>query len=179
MLDNIPNLYKIGKDLLDKYNLKQYRQYFKFDFNIDFNNQENTNKLIKHFVSSKLNIDFNDNYIDIIYKQIPEKGLNWHIDDCQIITKKYEPIYNKNRYIQICENKYLYFHNRFDKLPQKTIIFYSSTYEEDFDGGILKLCDDTEIKPKKNTGFVLDSREVHMVTPIKSGIRKVTVIKIY
>ena len=174
-----PILYKIGKQLLENYNLHKYRQNFTFDFEIDFDNIDITNKYIKHFIKSKLKIDFDDNFIEIIHKQILEDGLNWHIDDCQIVTQKANPIYNKERYIKILDNKYLYFHNRFNRLPAKTILFYSSSFAIDFDGGILKLCDDIEIIPIKGNGIVFDSREAHMVTPIKSGIRKVSVIKIY
>jgi len=208
-MPNKPNLEIIGKELLEKYNLKDYRQYFTFDFDINFDinfdnldnldNPDNldnlikSNIVIKNFIRTKLNISFHDDYIDIIHKKIPEIGLNWHIDDCVIVTKKSvrknklninnlffsEPKYNKERYIKITENKYLYYNNKFNKLPIKTIIFYSSTYGEDFTGGILKLCDDTEIKPQKYTGIVLDSREAHMVTPVKSGNRFVTLVKIY
>ena len=174
-----PILYKIGKELLEKYNLQKYRQYFTFDFDINFENPNKINKIIKNFIKSKLKIDFDDNFIEIIHKKILEEGLNWHIDDCVIITKKSEPIYNKERYIKISDSKYLYFHNRFNRLPYKTILFYSSTFGIDFDGGILQFVDDTIIKPEKYTGLIFDSREAHCVTPVKSGNRFVTLVKIY
>jgi hypothetical protein len=193
-MPNEPNLKIIGKALLNKYKLEQYRKYFAFDFDINFDNFDNfdnsndpnklnkTNDIIKNFIRTNLNIDFDQNYIDIIHKKIADDGLNWHIDDCVIVTKKSvrkdddikdddindndindndikdddindndikdddiklsflsvknklninnlffsEPNYNKERYIKISENKYLYFNNRFNKLPNKTIIFYSS-----------------------------------------------------
>jgi hypothetical protein len=178
-MSNQPNLKIIGKELLQKYNLQKYRQCFKFDFEIDFDNVDITNKYIKNFIKSKLKIDFDDNFIEIIHKKILEEGLNWHIDDCVIITKKSEPIYNKERYIKISDSKYLYFHNRFNRLPNKTILFYSSTFGIDFDGGILQFIDDTKIKPEKYTGLIFDSREAHCVTPVKSGNRCVSLIKIY
>ena len=190
-MPNEPNLKIIGKELLNKYKLEQYKKYFTFDFDINFDNFDNfdnsndpnklnkTNKIIKKFIRTNLNIDFDENYIDIIHKKIADDGLNWHIDDCVIVTKKSEPIYNKERYIKISDSKYLYFHNRFNRLPTKTIIFYSSTHGIDFDGGILKFADDTEIKPEKYTGLIFDSREAHCVTPIKSGNRYVSLVKIY
>jgi hypothetical protein len=64
-------------------------------------------------------------------------------------------------------------------LPTKTILFYKSSWNIDFTGGILRFADSTEIKPKINTGIIFNSIEVHMVTPIKSGTRKVCVVKIY
>jgi hypothetical protein len=173
-MSNKPQLYNIGKQLLQDYDLKTSRIFFEFnDKNIE------SDESIKNFIVNKLNILFDNNFIDIIRKQIPENGIGYHIDDCILTTKKSEPVYNKDKYIKISENKYLYFNNRFNKIPQKTIIFYMSTYKEDFDGGILRLCDDIEIIPKKYTGIVMDSREVHMVTPIKSGIRKIILVKIY
>jgi hypothetical protein len=178
-MPNKPNLEIIGKELLENYDLQKYRYYFTFDFEIDFDKPDETNNLIKKFIKSKLKMNFDDNFIEIIHKQILEDGLNWHIDDCVIVTKKSEPIYNKERYIKISDNKYLYFHNRFNRLPISSIIFYSSTYAEDFTGGILKLCDGIEIIPIKGNGIILDSREVHMVTPVKYGNRYVTLVKIY
>ncbi len=169
----------LGKTLLNDFHLANYRKTFNYDFVIDFNDPDKSNDNIKNFIKFNLNIDFDSNYIDIIHKQIPEIGLKYHIDDCVLVSKKSEPEYNKERYIKISDNKYLYFNNRFNKLPTKTIIFYSSTFEIDFEGGILKLCDSTEIKPQKGFGLVFDSREVHMVTPIKSGIRKVSIVKLY
>ena len=44
------------------------------------------------------------------HKQIDMPGLKFHIDDCVIVTKKFEPIYNSERFIKLTENKYLYFH---------------------------------------------------------------------
>lgn len=178
-MSNKSELEIIGKNLLNDFHLENYRKTFKYDFEIDFNDPEKSNENIKRFIKNKLNINFDSNYIDIIHKQIPETGLKYHIDDCVVVTKKSEPSYNKHRYIKISDNKYLYFNNRFNKLPTKTIIFYSSTFGIDFEGGILKLCDNTEIKPQKGSGLVFDSREVHMVTPIKSGIRQVSVVKLY
>jgi len=173
-MNNKPQLYNIGKQLLEQFQLKNNRFFFEFnDKNIE------SDESIKDFIVNNLNIPFQNDSIDIIYKQIPENGITYHIDDCILITKKYEPTYNKGRFIKISENKYLYFNNRFNKLPQKTIIFYLSTYGDDFTGGILRLCDDFEIKPKKYTGIVLDSREVHMVTQIKNGIRNIILVKIY
>ena len=72
----------------------------------------------------------------------------------------------------------MYFNTPTKKLPKFTILFYSSTYQVDFEGGILNLADGTQVVPVKNHGFVLDSREAHMVTRVTKGIRNVTVVKI-
>ena len=74
---------------------------------------------------------------------------------------------------------YLYFNTPTKKLPKFTVLFYSSTHQIDFEGGILNLADGTQVIPVKNHGFILDSRESHMVTRVTKGIRNVTVVKIY
>jgi hypothetical protein len=169
-----PILYEIGKELIKKYNLKDFRVVFSYDF--DLKNIE----MMNYFLINTLNIlpESIDN-IEIIHKTINEKGLKYHIDDCQIIKKKSEPEYRKEQFIKIAKNKYLYFNTSNGKLPKKTILFYSSTYNVDFTGGVLHFSDDYVFYPKKNIGIMFDSREVHMVTPVTSGIRPVTVVKIY
>lgn len=173
---NTPLLYKIGTDLNTKYNLNKYRHKFTFDFEI---NDSGSNEIIKEFIRTKLNIS-NEKLSSciIIHKTINEDGLKWHIDDCQIVTRKTDPIYDVEKFIKIDSNKYLFFNTPSNKLPYKTILFYLSTYGVDFEGGILRLVDD-EIIPSKGEGIMFDSREVHMVTPVKSGIRKICLVKIY
>jgi hypothetical protein len=174
--DNTPLLYKIGTDLNTTYNLSQHRQKFTFDFEI---NDSDSNETIKEFILSNLNIPAEKlSSCQIIHKTINENGLKWHIDDCQIVTRKEPPIYDVEKFIKIDSNKYLFFKTPSNKLPSKTILFYLSTYGVDFEGGILRLIDD-EIIPKKGEGIMFDSREVHMVTPVKSGIRKICLVKIY
>jgi hypothetical protein len=174
MTSNISYLYTIGKNLLTQYQLDKKRIEFEYDFEI--NNDESDDK-IREFITTKFNISNEQikNMI-IIHKTINENGLKWHIDDCQIIKRASPPTTNIDKFIKIDENKYLYFNT--PKLPIFTILFYSSTYNEDFTGGILNFVD-KEIFPKKGNGILFDSREVHMVTPVKSGIRKVTLVKIY
>lgn len=174
MTSNTNYLYTIGEKLLEKYQLDKKRIEFEYDFKIIDNKSD---EKIKEFILSKLNIT-NEQIKNavIIHKTINENGLKWHIDDCQIIKRKTLPITNVQKFIKIDENKYLYFNT--PKLPIFTILFYSSTYNQDFTGGILNLVD-KKIFPKKGHGIMFDSREVHMVTPIKSGIRKVTLVKIY
>ena len=174
--DNIPILYKIGKALNKKYQFNQYRQNFTFDFDI---NGSDSDQVIRNFLCSNLNISTEKaSEAVIIHKTINEDGLKWHIDDCQIVTRKEPPIYDVEKFIQIDEKKYLFFKTPSSKLPYRTILFYSSTYGIDFEGGILRLVD-KEIFPSKGNGIMFDSREAHMVTPVKSGIRKITLVKLY
>lgn len=175
-MSSVPLLYKIGVELNDKHNFSQSRHKFNFDFDI---NGSDTDDLIKNFIIDNLNIlpEKVENAM-IVHKNIGEDGLKWHIDDCQIVTRKEPPSYDVEKFIPINSNKYLFFRTPSNKLPYKTILFYSSTYGVDFEGGILRLVD-KEIFPKKGEGIMFDSREVHMVTPVKSGIRQITLVKLY
>ena len=170
---NVPALQKYGLKILKEYDLFKTRKAFTYDFELSDDN------IIK-FLKETLDIpDISDKF-EIIRKTFnTDDNLKFHIDDCQIVKIKTPPTYNIDKYIHLEGNKYFFFKNKFNCLPKLTILFYSSDYGVDFTGGILTLADGVEIIAKKNTGFMLDSREAHMVTPVKSGERKTTLVKIY
>ena len=56
---------------------------------------------------------------------------------------------------------------------------YLSNYLLDFQGGQLEFIDGTIIKPIKGDIIIFDSREIHRVNPLKSGIRNCIVMKLY
>lgn len=184
---NIPVILTYGRKVLEMFpNIVSSRKSFEFNFDIDHSdNPDNSNGNIRQFVK---NLGFTQEESDnavIVHKNIKPEGLSWHIDDCQLVKYKKgkEPIYNLDQYI-LLDNigdklVYLYFNTPTKKLPKFTILFYSSTYQVDFEGGILNLADGTKVVPVKNHGFVLDSKEAHMVTRVTKGIRNVTVVKIY
>jgi hypothetical protein len=182
---NIPAIYTWGKKLLEDLQLSASRQTFTFSFDMT---SETPRETIIDFVRKLLGqqgIEFDAENVVIVHKTIPQPGLKWHIDDC-VINKRNKPAtFNLEQYILLEANEaeskyyYLYFNTPTKRLPRYTLLFYSSTYGEDFTGGKLCLADGTEIMPQRGTGFLIDSREVHMVTPIKSGARKVSVVKIY
>ena len=189
---NKPAIQKYGELILERYNLASSRKEFTFDFNIDFNidftiynNIDEqitlTNSKIRTFLEKTLHFteEQSANAV-IVHKTIDKPGLKWHIDDCQLVNfKQNAPSYNLEQYIHLEGSKYLYFNTPTKTLPKFTVLFYSSTYKEDFDGGILNLVDGTQIKPQKQKGFVMDSREAHMVSPVSRGVRNVSVVKIY
>lgn len=186
MASNVPAIYTWGKKIQEDLNLSAVRREFTFPFELNANTPRET---IIDFISSQsyqLGIgNFDVEHAVIIHKTIPQPGLKWHIDDCVINNRKEPPTYNLEQYILLEANpaeskyRYLYFNTPTKRLPRYTLLFYSSTYEEDFTGGKLCLSDGMEILPKKGNGFMLDSREVHMVTPVKTGERQVSVVKIY
>jgi hypothetical protein len=178
---NKPLIQKYGEFILEKYNLASARKEFTFDFSINHNSDPSaSNDNIIKFLEINLNFtrEQSTNAV-IIHKTIDKPGLKWHIDDCQLINCKITPTYNLDQYIHLEGTKYLYFNTPTKKPPKFTVLFYSSTYKEDFDGGILYLADGMQIKPIKQHGIILDSREAHMVCPVQRGIRNVSVVKIY
>lgn len=185
---NVPAILTFGRKILQIFpEIPSSRKEFQYDFHIDHsNNPDSSNDNIINFLTKNLGFTQEQvkNYV-IVHKNLKPKGLSWHIDDCQMVkfNKDKVPKYNLDQYI-LLENTgdklvYLYFNTPTKKLPKFTILFYSSTHGVDFEGGILKLADGTEIIPVKNHGFVVDSREAHMVTRVKKGIRTVSVVKIY
>ena len=175
-MTNIPKLQIYGKQLLEDtvMNIASARREFTFEF------EPTENNIIKFIRES--GITFSD--ISFVHRTMTfsnegNSGLKFHVDDCQIVRRTEPPVCNKELYTQLNDIDYLYFNNKFHKLPTMTFIFYLSTYGKDFYGGILRLVDGTEIIAKNGTGFMFDSREVHMVTPVKSGTRKSIVVKIY
>lgn len=184
---NIPAILSYGRKILEMFpEIITTRKYFEYNFNIDHtNNPEDSNDNIRKFIES---MGFSKEQSDtalIIHKSIKPEGLSWHIDDCQLVKfqKSKEPKYNLDQYILLDSTGdklvYLYFNTPTKKLPKFTILFYSSTYDVDFKGGILTLADGMQVKSIKNHGFILDSREAHMVTRVTQGLRNVTVVKIY
>ena len=181
---------KYGELILERYNLTDARKEFTFDFNIHFNigitngyqcDPSSADINIRTFLEKNLRFtaEQSANAV-IVHKTIDKPGLKWHIDDCQLVNfKQNAPSYNLEQYIHLEGSKYLYFNTPTKTLPKFTVLFYSSTYKEDFDGGILNLVDGTQIKPQKQKGFVMDSREAHMVSPVSRGVRNVSVVKIY
>ena len=67
-MNNKPQLYNIGKQLLEQFQLKNNRILFEFN-----NKNIESIESIKDFIVNNLNIPFQNDSIDIIYKQIPEK----------------------------------------------------------------------------------------------------------
>ena len=183
MASNVPAIYTWGKKIQEELNLSASRREFTFPFEIG---SETPREVIIDFIRSELEItDFNPEQAVIVHKTIPQPGLKWHIDDCVINNRKEPPTFNLEQYILLEANtaeskyRYLYFNTPTKRLPRMTLLFYSSTYGEDFMGGKLCLSDGVEILPQRGQGLLLDSREVHMVTPVKSGDRRVSVVKIY
>ena len=179
--NNKPAIQKYGEMLLEKYNLASSRKEFTFDFEINHSsNPSDADTIIRNFLETNLHFTLEQatNSV-IVHKAIDKAGLKWHIDDCQLVNFKTAPTYNLEQYISLDNGKYLYFNTPTKTLPKFTILFYSSTYLKDFEGGLLTLVDGTQIKAKKQNGIILDSREAHMVTPVIRGIRNVTVVKIY
>jgi len=185
---NVPAILTYGRKILEMFpEIPSSRKHFQYDFHINHSdNPDSSNDNIRDFIVK--NLGFTQVQAEncvIVHKNLKPEGLSWHIDDCQLVKFKKDkvPTYNLDQYI-LLENTgeklvYLYFNTPTKELPKFTILFYSSTHGVDFEGGTLKLADGTEILSVKNHGFVVDSREAHMVTRITKGVRNVSVVKIY
>ncbi len=102
--------------------------------------------------------------------------MKWHCDDASIISHKNNSIHFYDNHIKISDKKTLYYPN---KIPKFSLIVYGSTYKIDFTGGILEFSDNTKIKPQKNMCVFFNSKEAHCVHRIKTGSKKLFLIKFY
>jgi hypothetical protein len=103
-----------------------------------------------------------------------EYNLNWHIDNRQLQKHKIE---NKTDNLEIIylSDKYKYGLWTHKEYPKYTAIIYLTS---DFEGGEFCFVDKI-IKPKRGDIIIFDSREVHKVNKLKSGIRNCYVIKFF
>ena len=160
-----------GQELISKYNLIDKRFIYYYDFELSIDN-------IITFCEDKINRKINK--YEIINKEFQDnQSLKYHIDDCQLVKINSEPEYNQDKFIHIKDNHYLFINNKYNKIPLYTFIFYESSYNIDFTGGLLVLSDDSIIYPKKNMCVLLDGLEVHKVMPVINGKRKSTIVKMY
>jgi hypothetical protein len=115
-----------------------------------------------------------DQYRYEIVERSSEKGfsMKWHIDDKIVVKRPYNPDtdISLNETYQLC--------NRSMDTPVYSSILYLSTYGEDFTGGAFEFVDKV-VYPKKHTILFFDSREVHRVQPLTSGIRQTILCKWY
>jgi Rps23 Pro-64 3,4-dihydroxylase Tpa1-like proline 4-hydroxylase len=99
-----------------------------------------------------------------------------HVDDYQKVQLR-QIVDNHEKYIHIKGDTYLFCNNV--SPPVFSIIYYCSSNNRDFCGGELVFADGTKITPQSGMIVIFDSREVHYVTPIISGIRKNCLVKLY
>lgn len=188
-----PKLLIAGRELLAKLDLARSRREFWFDTGIirDFGDPE-----IKQFSLGKLQemalvpetakiTDFAGE-MEVVRRVFSNSadtgkraGLGWHIDDCQLIVSSCEPSYTPERFIHLYGDRWLYINGPRARIPRWTMILYLATEGRDFEGGQLRLADGQEYHPVAGLGLLIDSREVHMVSPVRSGIRESIIVKIY
>lgn len=186
---NYPRLQLIGQELITKFGLTEFRRQFRFEPRIisTFGDPE-----INAFVNAKLaelgifeNPQDSAPEMEIIRREFAgdgeKTGLGWHIDDCQLVSKNTPPTYSLERFIHLFDDRWLYISGTRSRIPRWTMILYLSTEgpHGDFQGGRLRLADGTEYRPVAGLGLLIDSREVHMVSPVRQGLRKSIIVKIY
>lgn len=136
----------------------------------------NINSII-HDISNHVNIDL-ENYKFMIIPKTNKKGfsMKWHIDDVAMIKTNKNAINDECGIIIGDKQKYRLYHKL--DLPIYSAIIYLSEYNVDFTGGEFEFLNQ-KIEPKKNHVLFFDSREVHRVNIVKSGIRENILIKFY
>lgn len=179
-------IHNLGKKRLEDLQLQNKR----IMFNLDLENDEihdlsddedttepTTDNLVK-ITLKKIKNNFNLNLYKYKTKVIERNNdinfyLNWHIDDCAIF--KHNDTENKYNNEPLDET-YSLFHK--EKIPIYTMVIYLTSHDKDFYGGEFEFVDKV-IKPQKYDVILFDSREVHRVRRLRSGIRKNILVKFY
>lgn len=138
------------------------------------NNHEKMINYVINGIKSSYNLDLtkfnNKSYIKTNEKDF---YMNWHCDDCAVIKHKLN--YNTEKNNVKLDDKYSLYYTT---LPIYTMIVYLSDYKVDFTGGEFCFVDKI-IYPQKYKVLLFDSKEIHKVNKIKSGVRKVILVKFY
>ena len=164
-------IYNHGCNIVDQ--LKEKRQFFNFNEEL-FEKFELTSNINHPFIQDcirqqKLPID-STMHIEVAMK-VGHVGwaMGWHKDDTSVFknSKQHSKKYDVGKYS---------FYSK--KHPLYTLVLYMNTYGEDFFGGEFCFVD-LEFKPMKGIAIFFDSREVHQVKKVVSGIRQSCVVKFY
>jgi len=132
---------------------------------------------------NKLNIPQLDNYnnYEVIYRNNTAQDryeMKWHYDNKKLIKHKISDL-QKIHSIQIVHMDDKYIYGLYTNKPIRyTIIIYMDTYREDFTGGEFHFYNKT-VYPRRGMLLFFTADELHKVSLLKSGRRRVVVIKIY
>jgi hypothetical protein len=100
---------------------------------------------------------------------------NWHLDGKRVFETRKGVICPSDSNNQ---SKYV-LHNIFSPTPTYSILYYGSSYNIDFKGGIIEFINGQKIKPMKNNGIIFDSNLGHQVTQQTDGERKCFLIMLF
>jgi hypothetical protein len=176
------NLYKIGIEWLQKYNLSNQRLYLNLSKKILLSELENSDnkqmiELSLNIINQITNINISDYNISSNVKENKEGYyMGWHRDDCFVRRNKKGVCLRENDISLSEKNNIILTH--INQLPRWTILIYLSEYDVDYKGGKLLMVD-TEYCPKKYDLIMFNSMEVHSVEMIKWGSRKNILLKLY
>jgi len=175
-------IYNEGVKRLKEFELKEKRITYMCDEDTNEHNCDNTNDCIYclKLVDKAMKLVTNDiniySYRKEICKRKSHEGfyMNWHCDDCAIFKHNKNFTYQYQNNIPINDKYTLYF----TSVPIYTMIIYLNTYGTDFTGGEFNFIDEI-IKPIKYQVIFFDSREIHKVNNVKSGVRETILVKFY
>jgi len=166
----------IGKNRLETIpELLENRHIFNIgEYITDSNNTNDTIEIAKKIIKQEFKLDLFDHRMEIVERTNPVGFyLNWHIDDCAI--HKHKTTGGKTNNDPLTD-KFSLYHAK--ELPVFSMIIYFSTIDEDFTGGELEFVDYV-FKPRKYDVIIFDSREVHRVRRLRSGVRQNVLVKFF
>jgi hypothetical protein len=187
MNQNTPHLVRYAATLYEKYpEIQQSRDIGFLPSAINFSNQEAIIPFLLTRIREMHPSENQVNNLDVVtvYREVTENfELPWHLDDCALVRQS---VSNREKTLDaysnmidiIADGKYTIY-CRGNKRPKYSCIVYWNTENEDFEGGLLEFADNTIIKPEMGKYVIFDSRDVHRVRPVLSGIRKNSLFKLY
>ncbi len=104
-----------------------------------------------------------------INKRITNRGYyqNWHLDGKRAFETRDGFVCPTDR-----DNKSKYvLHNIYNPTPVYSILYYGSSHDIDYKGGMIEFINGQKIKPVKNMGIIFDSNLGHQVTLQTEGER--------
>ena len=109
---------------------------------------------------------------------------NWHIDGRRVFELRPGVVCPTNQSILNSDtginNKSKYqIHNIYNPVPIYSILYYSSTWGKDFNGGSIEFINGMVIKPMKNQCIIFDSNLGHHVNLQTSGERKCSLVMLF
>lgn len=146
-------------------------------YNLDELTDDNIVDSTLHVLRDHFDINSHNYDIKVCPKEnIQGFSMHLHMDDWNVIRLSKKSC-TDHRHILINDRISLF--NNKPKKPIWSVIIYLSTRNHDFNGGNLQFVDGTSLAVDKYDIVVFDSRILHEVTKITSGVRKSILIKFY
>ena len=136
----------------------------------------NDSQFLFDYIKQNYQIDFT-NFSHTINHRITSKGYyqNWHLDGKRVFETRRGVVCPTDTTNQ---SKYV-LHDIYNPTPTYSILYYGSTYDKDFKGGMIEFINGVKIKPIKNQCIIFDSNLGHQVTLQTDGQRSCYLIMVF